>query len=430
MSRLPDSFFSRGARERITAQRHAEMIQTADGQLREFIASGGGGLSSYFSSGQTVNEVTAMGVAAFYAAANRINDAISGLDFTVERKDGTEVRTPPGWAKDRPLPNWSRWDLLHPLSHSSTVRGFMAAAVKMYHPRTGLPDVLRPLPSRFTYFAGSVGSQARVVYSPSGYRGHKAQTFTEWAGPGDRGPDRCVVWRYHDDGTLSGASVITRAAEVIARAMAVGRHATLYFEYPAAKYLVNISTATSDQVDAFADELAMAQALDRNRHRPVVTNVKDADLKMLRLGDPARDANLVQVIDLMVREIARLFGITPQLLGENNTTWGTGVKQMTRGFIDYVLTPRINFMEKSFGLLLPEGQKAAFDLSRLERPSPEENALIIERLAKTKKFTDNELRRMYDPKLPAVDGGDELQPPMLPPATMPPQQPEQSEEAA
>lgn len=436
MSWLPDDFFSERRKLEMQTPLPGE---TANEQLHAFIrdADGGGSsLQSLFDAGERVDEITAMGVAALYGGVKIITDAISGLDFEVQWDDGAPVKMAPAWAKPVPIPeiNMDRWVLLYRISHAITMASFSAAPIHMYHPRTGLPHMIEPLPSRFTHMSGHVGTQARVVYSPSGHRGSEAKTYLEWGGPGDQGEDRCMVWRPSDDGTLEGASLITRAGAVIARALAVARHAKLYFEYPSARAFINLGPVQDDRRKEFAEELTAAQRRPENRHQTVVLNTKE-DVKFQKMGDTAKDANLVQVMDLMVREICRLVGIAPQMLGENNTTWGTGSHEAKLSLYDFAIHPKVEFIAKAFGMMLPPNQKVAFDTTRMSRPapvSPTDRATVVKTLAESGKFTDNEIRAIWDPKLPAMPGGDTLpEPPapvMMPAEAAPEGQPDDKDE--
>jgi HK97 family phage portal protein len=63
--------------------------------------------------------------------------------------------------------------------------------------------------------------------------------------------------------------------------------------------------------------------------------------KFERVGLPPEDAQYLQANSFSVREIARIFNVPLHLIQETekSTSWGTGIEEMTAGFITYTMRP-------------------------------------------------------------------------------------------
>ena len=76
-----------------------------------------------------------------------------------------------------------------------------------------------------------------------------------------------------------------------------------------------------------------------------------------KLSFTAEEAQMLEARKFQVIDIARAFGVPPFMIGETEKTsaWGTGIEQMSQGFIRYTLGPHITAIEqevnrKMFGI--------------------------------------------------------------------------------
>lgn len=70
--------------------------------------------------------------------------------------------------------------------------------------------------------------------------------------------------------------------------------------------------------------------------------------KASKLSFTAEEAQLLEARKFQVIDIARAFGVPPFMIGETEKTsaWGTGIEQMSQGFIRYTLGPHITAIEQ------------------------------------------------------------------------------------
>jgi len=102
-------------------------------------------------------------------------------------------------------------------------------------------------------------------------------------------------------------------------------------------------------------------------------------------GFSSQDAELLLTRKFEVEEIARYFRIPLFLLQSTDkaTTWGSGIEQMSRGFVDFTLQPWAKNWEEelSFSLLTSKEKKLGLyfktDYSNLLRGSPQEQAVYF-----------------------------------------------------
>jgi len=86
--------------------------------------------------------------------------------------------------------------------------------------------------------------------------------------------------------------------------------------------------------------------------------------KFERVGLPPEDAQYLQSNSFAVREIARIFNVPLHLIQETDksTSWGTGIEEMTSGFITYTMRPYFVQWEQEFKskLITDDGTNAEF----------------------------------------------------------------------
>ena len=95
-----------------------------------------------------------------------------------------------------------------------------------------------------------------------------------------------------------------------------------------------------------------------NRHKPLLL-VNGGKLEPVSMT--AEDAQLLETRKFQVIEIARAFGVPPHMIGETSasTSWGSGIEQMSIGFVRYTLTPHLRRIEQELNRKLwPRSCKA------------------------------------------------------------------------
>jgi HK97 family phage portal protein len=83
------------------------------------------------------------------------------------------------------------------------------------------------------------------------------------------------------------------------------------------------------------------------------------------------DAQLIETRKYEKADICTAFGVPPIMIGDNEktTSWGTGIEQITIGFVRYTLKPHLVRWEEELNrkLFLKAGQFVEFDVNGLLR---------------------------------------------------------------
>lgn len=149
-------------------------------------------------------------------------------------------------------------------------------------------------------------------------------------------------------------------------------------------------------------------------HLPAVLS-GGLDVRALNIN--ADDAELIATRRLQVEEIARIFGVPPHMIGhtEKASAWGTGIEQLSIGFVKYTLQRHLTKIEQEFNRKIFRGKDLGryfceFTTAGLERGDTKGRfdayRSAIGRAGEPGWMVVNEVRRLEN--LPPVDGGDEL----------------------
>ncbi len=94
---------------------------------------------------------------------------------------------------------------------------------------------------------------------------------------------------------------------------------------------------TPEQAEGLRRDFAKRHTGLGNHHLPAVLQ-GEMDIKTLSMK--AEDAQLLETRKFQIEDIARIFGVPPFMIGHNEktTSWGTGIEQMSIGFIKYSLS--------------------------------------------------------------------------------------------
>lgn len=108
-----------------------------------------------------------------------------------------------------------------------------------------------------------------------------------------------------------------------------------------------------------------------NAHRPMLLH---SGLKMTSLQISQADMQLLAQRQFQVEEIARAYGVPPFMIGHNEktTSWGSGVAEMSTGFVRYTLRQHLNkcATEINRKIFRTAARAGAFDTTDLEQADP------------------------------------------------------------
>lgn len=142
------------------------------------------------------------------------------------------------------------------------------------------------------------------------------------------------------------------------------------------------------------------------------TIILEAGMEYQALGIPPADAQLLESRAFSVEEICRWFGVPPVLVGHSNVTaWGSGVEQITLGFLNFSIGPLLENLEQQIReSIIPSEQRSTvffdFDTSSFMRADSTGRANLYNSASQNGWMTRAEIRRREN--LPFIEGSEEL----------------------
>lgn len=362
-------------------------------------------------SGALVNATTSMQVSAVYACVRLIAGAIAAMPASIYRRTplGREqVDGHPLWwlLNEQPTPRFtaaSMWELavaqmlLRGDGITYMVRGGMGGA-----DIRGLIPVLRDQVHiwrqgtrlRYTIFDEDDDGQTK-------YFTVDQDDVLHFAGFGFNG--------------VTSMSVIRWAArQAIGIALKADEHAAEFFGSGAhIQYAVKAPKAMStEQQNAFREAWVAKYSGAGVSTTPLILT---EGLDVQQLSMTAADAQLLESRRFQVIDIARAFGVPPHMIGESSqsTSWGSGIEQMSIGFVTYTLLPHLRrFGQELNRKLWPRSMTyfAEFNADGLLAGDSKTQAEVFAKAlggpGTQGYMTINEVRRKKN--LPPVPGGDDM----------------------
>lgn len=288
--------------------------------------------------GPVVNERTAMSVSAVYACVALIAGAISGLPLPLYR------RTPEG--RER-VDGHETWRLLNeeptPAFSSATFWEYLLTSVLLnadgfaeihrngrgdvtgfvpHHPRRVEP---RPHGDRLIY----------VIYPDAG----SAYAIDQ--------DDMLHIPGVGYNGVSSLSPISYAAKNAIGTAIAASEYNAEFFANGArADFALKTAGKLDEQAVKTLRETWYQRHQGRgNRHMPAVLT---GGLDVAQLTMSAQDSQLIDVLRFQIVDIARAYGVPPHMIAETgeSTTWGSGIEQLTIGFVKFAMRPHLNRIQR------------------------------------------------------------------------------------
>jgi HK97 family phage portal protein len=221
----------------------------------------------------------------------------------------------------------------------------------------------------------------------------------------------------HIDG-IRGLSAISYHAQSIGINLATREYTSGQFERGLLTndYFSFPEGITEEQRAAFKEFLRRRAAGVMNSHNPLLLE-QGAEWK--RVSVSAKDAQLLELLQYSVVDVARIFGVPPHMVGETSaaTTWGTGIESMTTGFKLFTVMPHMRrFAKELTRKLFPiSGAKVSslfidFDPDAIQVGDAKSQGEYFSRALGGNQLpgwmSRNEVRRAKN--LPPIDDGDEV----------------------
>jgi len=158
---------------------------------------------------------------------------------------------------------------------------------------------------------------------------------------------------------MMGYSVLSYGAETFGRGLGAARYASRFFKNSATpSIIVEVpGQMKPDAQERFLEQWNSRQGgLDNAHSAAILTG--GASVKPISIN--ARDAQLLELRQFEIRDIANLFGLPPHKLGDSSRTAYNSLEQENRAFLDDCLDSwLVNIESECYDKLLTEEQKQA-----------------------------------------------------------------------
>lgn len=364
-----------------------------------------GGFSAV-GAGMAVTEQSAMSVSAVYASVGLIGGAIAALPFHIYKrsKDGRERYDSDLWYlfNEQPWDNWTAASAWSWVAQSIALRGDGYWRIRRVSPYSNQIQGFEPLHPGKVMPRREKGRNVYLVINEDGV----LETVDQ--------DDMLHFPGIGFDGLSSMTPIKAALRHGAGIALAADEFAGAFFKNGARPdfALSTEKALTKDQVESLRATWASRHQGVGNAHLPAVLQ---GGLKVEPLTMKAEDAQLLATRKFQVEDVARIFGVPPHMIGftEKTTSWGSGVEQMSIGFVRYTLRRYLDSMRQ-------EVNRKVWPKSRLFFAEHNTDALLegdakaqAEFLSKALGgpgtqgwMTINEVRRLKN--LPPIEGGNEL----------------------
>ena len=167
-----------------------------------------------------------------------------------------------------------------------------------------------------------------------------------------------------------------------------------------------------DQAKLLRDSWANRHSGPANAHLPAILT---GGLEVQQLTMTAEDAQLLATRKFQIEDIARIFGVPPHMIGytEKTTSWGSGVEQMSIGFVRYTLRRYLDAIQQEINRKIWPKSRLLFGEFLVDALLEGDSKAQAEWFSKALGgpgsqgwMTINEVRRLKN--LPPVAGGEKL----------------------
>lgn len=350
--------------------------------------------------GITVTEAKAMQIAAVWRAVNMTAGVASALPLKTYRT-GTRARVVVRLL-DNPHPDMTPKELWETVYVHLLLWG-NAYLRKVRNP-AGMLTWLIPIPPN-SVKVGRVadwqqaGMLSPKVYEVSGFTDGRTEAWTDY--------EVLHIPGLGYDGTV-GLSPITCARQSLGTTLAAERQAGRLWASGSMLSGVLQSDARLDQPQAEALKARWLQMMNSGRANDVAVLGSGASFQPVSM--PNDDAQFLESRVFQVSEVCRWFGMPPHMNFEvsGSTSWGSGIEQMTIGWVKYTLAP--NWLSRVESRLTkeatPTGVYAEYDPEGLLRGDSAATAAFLQTATGGPWMSGNEARVRLN--LEPVEGLDEI----------------------
>jgi HK97 family phage portal protein len=361
-----------------------------------------GSLMGHTASGVPVNDQTAMQLVAVYACVRIIASTLAGLPLNaMVSKGGITVLTPqtPTIVGDPFGGNSStawptRRDGLKQLAVSLLLRG------NGYGMVTARDYLMRP--ARITVLHPDI---VKVKLDDDGARTYKVNRETVPT------VDMLHLTGMCMPGSATGLSPIGYARNSIGLGLAAEKFGGEFFGKGA--HMTGIVTVPQDMDITKARQMKEAfEASHSGLHNVHSVGILSGGADWKTISVTPEDAQFLGTRAAQNLDVAMLYGIPPHMLSQvdKTTSWGSGIEQQSLGFLMYTLDDWLGVFEDAWTAMLPRGQSACFDTTKLQRTDTTGRYASYNQARAAGVLTQNEIRQKEN--LPPVESGDDINAPL------------------
>jgi HK97 family phage portal protein len=360
-------------------------------------------------SGEPITDKTAMLVSTVYACVTKIAGTISQLPINIYTYDGkgdrTLVRDSALWwlLNESPSAEWtaSSWKefivycvLLRGDQHTEILRsGPRIVGLRVHH-----PDKVRPVRKngRLIYYVSWCPGEGQGEE----YYGVDQDDMLHFCGFGFDGTKSMSVIQWAARNAIGNALT---AAKYSGTSLASGGNPQVVLKYPKALNADQRKDLRNSYNETYGDPTA--------KKIPLVLS-EGGDVSALSISPV--DLDLIAQRKFEKEDICQAMGVPPVLIGENDKTssWGTGIEQITLGFVKFTIMPHVGRWEeeKNRKLYRRAGTFLEYDMEALLRGDAKSQAEALRAALGGPGTGDgwmsvNEVRRLKN--LGPVAGGNE-----------------------
>lgn len=374
---------------------------TSGSELHEWMA---GGLSS---AGMAVNENTVRQITAVNACVGLIGGAIASMPLhsfeTVNEDERKRFRDDITYMlNESPMPNWVASAFWEYVMQSKLLHGDAFCRIHRASPMSPKVAGFEPIHPKRMIDVRKDGMM--LVYT---YIDDDGKYVTI-----DQG-DMLHFPSIGFDGKRSPSALSYGLRDAAGTALAANEHSARFFSNGARPdyFLTTDGKLSDEQIEMMRRQLKEKHGGSANAHLP---GVLQGGLKVSTISMPNEDAQLLQTRGFQVEEIARAFNVPPFLIGHNEktTSFGKGIEEMGRMFVQYTLLRHLNpirqeVTRKIYGRSnkFVEHNTAALERGDLKTRF-EAYRIAIGRAGEPGFMTVNQARKLEN--WPGIDGADEL----------------------
>ena len=301
--------------------------------------------------GVSVTAESAMKISACWACVRLISHSLASIPLITYRRrtDGGRDRALGNPLYEllhtRPNPRMTAFEFKRLLTVHALLRGNGYAYIRS-GPR-GFVDALEPI-------------HPDLVHKPeTAADGTLIWPITQADGQVKRFPDDQI---FHLTGLsfdgVTGVSVIDYARESMGLALATESYGGRFFSQNATPSVAlrHPGKPNAEARRRIRDEWEADTSGLRNAHRAVVLA---EGMDVSAVGVTSEDAQFLQTREFQVQDLARWFGVPLHMIQQTtgSTSWGSGLEQMSQGFVTFTLLPWATLWEQAVSrdLILAEG---------------------------------------------------------------------------